>query len=353
MNKTVILLTLSAGLAACSRVPEERGSSPSVLSDVQESSDLHLSREAYLNQLEGFWLGQCIANWTGLVTEMDKIGGAGIHGEFYTRKDWGAPDQPSIWGQGVPSELSATINWVFEDEGSIWGADDDTDIEYLYQHLLYEHQTGLLTPEQIRAGWLKHIYSDENTPFRTRDGDKENYLWVSNQHAHDLMRAGILPPETSSPEKNPHYDMIDAQLTTEVFGLFAPARPDIALKMAYLPIRTTARENAAWASEFYVIMYSLASYEHPAFNRKEKIRWMAEQARKRLPPDSYSAHMYDFVKTEYEAGKPWEEVRDALYQRYQVEQQGGYTITSRNLYGNGCFASGINFAASLVSLFYG
>jgi hypothetical protein len=54
-------------------------------------------------------------------------------------------------------------------------------------------------------------------------------------------------------------DMIDAQLTTEIFGLFAPARTDIALKMAHLPIRTTARENAVWASEFYVAMYSLAS----------------------------------------------------------------------------------------------
>lgn len=31
----------------------------------------------------------------------------------------------------------------------------------------------------------------------------------------------------------------DAQLTTEIFGLFAPARPDVALRMVYLPIRTT------------------------------------------------------------------------------------------------------------------
>lgn len=316
-------------------------------------TSLTLSRTAYVNKLEGFWLGQCIANWTGLVTEMDKVGGEGIHGEFYTRKDWGQPDQPSIWGQGIPSELSSTIDWVFEDEDGIWGADDDTDIEYLYQHLLYEYQTCILTPEQIRAGWLKHIYSDENTPFTNKDGSKENYLWVSNQQAHDLMRKGVLPPETGAPENNPHYDMIDAQLTTEIFGLFAPARPDIALKMAHLPIRTTARENAAWAAEFYVIMYSLASCVNPEFSPKEQILWMAEQARKRLPPDSYSAHMYDFVRAEYEAGKPWEDVRDALHQKYQIEQQGGYDITSRNLYGNGSFASGINFASSMVSLLYG
>ena len=57
--------------------------------------------------------------------------------------------------------------------------------------------------------------------------------------------------------------------------------------------------------------------------------------------------------SQHKAGKPWEKVRDALHQRYQVEQQDGYNITAKNLYCNGCFASGINFAASLVSLFYG
>jgi hypothetical protein len=63
--------------------------------------------------------------------------------------------------------------------------------------------------------------------------------------------------------------------------------------------------------------------------------------------------MYDFVQSRYEAGVPWEQARDEVYQRYQVEQQDGYDITSRELYCNGCFAAGINFAAGLVSLFYG
>ncbi|MGK0357570.1 MAG: hypothetical protein ACJATY_003229, partial [Spirosomataceae bacterium] len=37
-------------------------------------SDTEISRSEYADKLYGFWLGQCIANWTGLVTEMDKIG---------------------------------------------------------------------------------------------------------------------------------------------------------------------------------------------------------------------------------------------------------------------------------------
>ena len=72
-----------------------------------------------------------------------------------------------------------------------------------------------------------------------------------------------------------------------------------------------------------------------------------------VPDDSTTAAMYDFVKNRYEAGAPWEIARDDVYRRYQVEQRDGYDMSSRGLYCNGCFASGINFAASIVSLLYG
>lgn len=318
-------------------------------------NEILISRSQYLDKLYGFWLGQSIANWTGLVTEMDKIGGEGIHGKFYTRDDWGSKDLPSIWGQGVPSALSETIDFVFKDEGEIWTSDDDTDIEYIYQHLMFTHKTSILTAEQIKDGWLKHIYSEEQSPFGLDEkGKKQNFLWVSNQEAHTLMlKKGLLPPATSHPDNNKEYEMIDAQLTTEIFGLFAPTRPDIALKMAHLPIRTTARENAAWAAEFYVVMYSLASYVDDSLPVKEKIQWMANTARQRLPDHSYSAKMFDFVNARYQSGAAWETVRDDLYQKYQVNQEDGYDITAKNMYCNGCFASGINFAASIVSLLYG
>ena len=310
----------------------------------KKASDLVISREAYRDQLYGFWLGECIANWTGLVTEMDKIGNIGDikTGDFYTRKDWGQTDHPSIWGEGIPSSLSPTIDFVLMGQDSIWGADDDTDIEYMYQHLLYTNKATVLSPEQIRDGWIKHMKVEE-----------ENFLWVSNQTAFDLMNKGMLPPATSQPENNENYMMIDAQLTTEIFGFFAPSRPDIAVKMAHLPIRTTASEDAVWISEYYVIMYSLASYVDSDLSMKEKIHWMADQARKRLPEESYSSKMFDFVKSQYDDGATWEAARDSVYQRYQVEQKDGYDITSKNLYCNGCFAAGINYASSIISLLYG
>jgi len=314
---------------------------------------LTISRDDYVDRLEGFWLGQCIANWTGLVTEMDKIGGAGPHGEFYTRDDWGKPDQPNIWSD-TPSPWSATIDWVYERPDGTWGADDDTDIEYIYQHLLLTYGTSVLSGTQIRDGWMRHIYTDADTPFRTGDGQPENFLWVSNQRAYDLMlQEGLTPPATSDPANNEFHDMIDAQLTTEIFGLFAPGRPDVALRMAWLPIRTTAQGEAALAAEFYVVMHSLAPIADGSKPMKEQVYWLAEEARQRTPDDSYTAKMYDFVKSRHAAGVPWEQARDDVYARYQVEQADGYDITSRNMVCNGCFAAGINFAASIVSLLYG
>ncbi len=207
---------------------------------------------------------------------------------------------------------------------------------------VFEIISNILSAKQIRDGWLKHIKPEE-----------ENYLWVSNQKAFDLMKDGVLPPETANPNLNEHFEMIDAQLTTEIFGLFAPTRPDVALKIAHLPIQTTARREAEDISKFYVTMYSLASITDNEKTLNQRISWMSDKAREVLPNSSYSAQMFDYTRKLHKSGIAWEQARDSIYYRYQVNQEDGYDITSKKLYCNGCFAAGINFAASLVSLFYG
>ena len=95
-----------------------------------KGNEIVISRAEYLNKLKGFWLAQCIANWTGLVTENDKIGNIGESktGDFYTRKDWGKKDELNLRG----NSLDRNIDFVFEGKDGMWGADDDTDIEYMY-----------------------------------------------------------------------------------------------------------------------------------------------------------------------------------------------------------------------------
>ena len=279
---------------------------------------LTVSRDAYRDQLAGFWLGGCIANWTGLATE-----NARANPPFFTDEDWGKPR-----GHG-----GKVIDFVLDDDP--WKADDDTDIEYVYQHAMEHFDTHRLNGAQISEAWRKHIALP--------------LLWVSNLAALGQMQNGAEPPETSLPDNNPMWDMIDAQLTTELFGALSPGRPDIALELARLPIRTTAYMHSQWAAEFYVIMHALVPLADPGLSRAEQVWWLAEQARRRLPTGSYITAMYDFVKADFEANPDkddWERTRDRLYEHFQVQGASGYVYKYP-------WDSGINFGASIISLFYG
>ena len=161
-----------------------------------------IDRADYADRLRALWLGECIANWTGIQTE-----GHCPNPPFYDDSDWG------------PGGFGFILN---QDP---WLADDDTDIEYVYSHLLNQHQTHMLGAQQIRDGWMSHI---------------NRMIWVSDEYARGLMDDGYAPPQTGMLALNHLALMIDAQLTTEIFGVFAPGMSDLALQMDDLPIRTTA-----------------------------------------------------------------------------------------------------------------
>ncbi|WP_276391748.1 ADP-ribosylglycohydrolase family protein [Eudoraea chungangensis] len=317
----VLGILLSLPLTSSLVIPNQNWSNSfhkrnTVAAEISTSQDsinfLRINRTEYKDRLQGFWLGSCIANWTGLPTENRRT-----DFPFFTDKDFG------------PGKYDYVLN---EDP---WGADDDTDIEYVYQSAIEKYNNYMLTGDQISEAWQEHI----GLPL----------LWVSNLAALGQMQNGALPPATSLPENNPMWDMIDAQLTTEIFGALAPGRPDIALEIGNLPVRTTAYLHSEWAAEFYIIMYSLVSTVDTSLSRKEQVMWMADQARKRVPDWSYIADMYDYVKNAYFANPDkdnWEKTRDEVVRRYQKTVTSGYHYKYP-------WDAGINFAASIISLFYG
>ena len=68
----------------------------------------------------------------------------------------------------------------------------------------------------------------------------------------------------------------------------------------YLPIRTTAKYDAEWITQFYVVMHSLASVVDANMSLKDQTQWLAEQASTYLPVDSTAAAVYRFVKDHYD-----------------------------------------------------
>lgn len=145
-------LTLISGAAsirqpahADSQIGTQTGCSPIGLASRE------LSRCAYAERLRAMWLGEAIANWTGLTTE-----GVRQDAPFYTDQDWGI-DQDLSW------KMDDMIDFVLQDP---WLADDDTDIEYVYLHLMDQHHSPMLSADQIASGWIAHI---------------NDWIWVSNQ----------------------------------------------------------------------------------------------------------------------------------------------------------------------------
>ena len=182
---------------------------------------------------------------------------------------------------------AARVDFVFQEP---WPADDDTDVEYILLHLMTEYETTLLTPQQFADGW--------DTYFR-----REDFVWISNLTSLRLIRRGALPPATgmgavnaaNDPQEEMSYLMIDAQLTTELCGALAPGMPVYALRICDLPIRNTAASYAAHAAQHFMLLYALAPVVDPALSEREKVIWLATEARKYIPNSSKTADIFDFV----------------------------------------------------------
>lgn len=312
-QKAIVIGLLILMLVACSR-SRNGASSAETLPFEGDALEYH-------NRLRGMWLGSTIANWTGLTTE-------GVRNEppFYTDEEWGT-FQPVRW-----SDEPFEIDFVFQDP---WLADDDTDIEYVYLHLMDRHGTVFLTPEQISTGWQDHI---------------NHHIWVSNQTARSLMKINGQPPVTSMLTVNPDSLAIDAQLTTEVFGAMAPGMPGLALDLADYPIRTTASGYSAHAAQYYVVLYALASQVDPSLEPRDQVIWLVEEARKYIPDSSKSADVVDYVLADY-LNNPdpdnWELTRDRVYDRYH------FRATANGWVYRDWIESTVNFAAGLIALLYG
>ena len=276
-----------------------------------------IDRAEYADRLRGMWLGECIANWTGLRSE-----GKVTQAPFLTDADWGRD-----LGKGP-------LEFVLDQDP--WLSDDDTDVEYVALHRLDELGVSELTGRELADAWLAHMDDD--------------FLWVSNQNALDLMRRGVVPPGTSLPAANRDRLAIDAQLTTELFGALAPGMPREALQMAEIPITTTARSHAAHSAQTFMLLYCLASQADPTLAPREQILWLVAEARRYLPETSKAADIVDVVVADYLANPDpddWERTRDLVYSRYQLnDAANGFRYRT-------WVESSVNFAAGLIALLYG
>jgi len=288
---------------------------------------LETTRDAYAERLRGLWLAENVANWTGLLTESERR-----RAPFYTDEDWGTPQARF----GIEGSAVDTIELNFLDP---WGSDDDTDVEMIYLEAMRSAGSAYLSPEQIRDAWRAHIVPDV-------------YVWVSNRAARRLFQEPVVtcPPSTSLLPANDQSLMIDAQLTTELFGALAPGRPAHALELANLPILTTATGFAAHAAQLHVALYALAPVVDPALPPREQIACLVAGARTLIPDTSKTADVVDAVLAAHAASTDrddWERARDEIARVFQEDAEAhGYRYLE-------WYESSVNLATGLLALLFG
>lgn len=287
--------------------------------------DEQLRRDRYVHNLRGMWLAESIGSATAR-----KLAARRTEPPFLTGRE------------------AANASLELADP---WFSDENTDFEYLYLQAIHERQTGLLTPEALAHAWAEGI-------------DGEKHVSAAQLRVLRLLRKGVSPTVTGLAAVNGGLlagavagnFMRDAQVATEFFGALAPGIPERALRLADLPIRMMAVGSAAHAAQFNVLLYSLAPVVKKSMSGREKVLWLAREARKYLPETSKAAGIFDFVLAGFlrrcpDAGAKgcgeWEDARDALYERYQRDaEKFGFTY-------RGPEESAINFGAGVLALLYG
>lgn len=262
-------------------------------------ADRTIDAEVYFDKLHGMWLGQLIGNLAGRPTE----------GQY-------------AWSQPNPAE---SVPWVLLEE---WPADDDTDLEYLAQHIYLTHGLNP-TSAQVRDEWLVHVPPES--------------VYVANRQARFLMDLGLMPPATGSWQRNVCWAAIDAQITTESVGALAPGCRQWALDHVGALARVTNEGFAVHAAEFYAAMYAAAAFE-------ADVPALIQLGLEAVPQTSRTAAVIQDVIDWHAADvadgtADWRATRQLLYQHYQGSGSLGRYIT--------WIESTINVGATTLALLYG
>jgi ADP-ribosylglycohydrolase len=249
-----------------------------------------LSRERYLDRVQGGWLGQAIGVTLGAPYEF-RIEFPGPELTYYQTLPDGCPDQDDIYVELVSLVAMERRGWD-------------------------------LSPRALAQEWLRYL--------------RPEVLWVANRIAYECFQRGIWPPASGRPPANKRPDSIDAQIEADIWGLIAPGLPDTARWLAERAASLTNSGTGADGARFVATAYSLAFFERDP-------RVLVESALGSIDPGSDYARMVRDVLDWHRETPDWREARRRLDDRYGKDYGGISALLNSGavvialLYGRGDF----------------
>ena len=256
-----------------------------------------MSHDDLIDRLSGFWIGQLLGNYIGFPFENNYVEEAIpiLVDRVYTADYDGEPEL-KINAKDRRGHIPIMVNAL---RGAF--SDDDTDIEFVTLHAVEKY--GLdITYAEITQMWKTHI---------------NDYIWVANREARNLMDRGLVAPDTGRKQNHRHWFQIDPQLVNEIWSAFYPGMTEQAARRALWGARITNDDWGTHPTIAYGAMISAAFFE-------KDVRKLVDIAIHAVPSEGpFAEGIRDVVKWHAE-NEDWRDTRDKIHGKYYAYKKGSY-----------------------------
>ena len=292
-----------------------------------------ISHDELMDKLSGFWIGQLLGNYIGFPFENNYIEEPIpiLIDHVYTADYDGDPELKinSKDRRGHIPIIAQTLKGAF--------SDDDTDIEFVTLHAVEKYGLDITYPE-ITQMWKTHI---------------NDYIWVANREARNLMDQGLVAPDTGRKQNNKHWFQIDPQLVNEIWSAFYPGMTKQAARRALWGARITNDDWGTHPTIAYGAMISAAFFE-------KDVRKLVNIGIEAVPNEGpFAEGIRDVVKW-HAQHDDWRDTRKKIHDKYYAYKKGSYeapvsVVSSLNngltgimatLYGEGDYMKTVGIATS-------
>ena len=256
-----------------------------------------ISHEELIDKISGFWIGQLLGNYIGFPFENNYVEEPipVLVDHVYTADYEGDPELKinDKDRRGYIPIIAHTLKGAF--------SDDDTDIEFVSLHAVEKYGLDITYPE-ITEMWKTHI---------------NDYIWVANREARNLMDKGLIAPDTGRKENNKHWFQIDPQLVNEIWSAFYPGMTKRASERALWGARITNDDWGTHPTIAYGAMISAAFFEKDV----EKLVQIGVEA---VPDEGpFAEGIRDVVKW-HAQNDDWRDTRKLIHDKYYAYKKGSY-----------------------------
>ena len=256
-----------------------------------------ISHEELMDKLSGFWIGQLLGNYFGFPFENKYVDEPVpvLVDRVYTADYEGDPAL-KINNRDRRGYVPIMVNAL---RGAF--SDDDTDIEFITLHAVEKYGLDITYPE-ITQMWKTHI---------------NDFIWVANREARNLMDRGLVAPDTGRKENNKHWFQIDPQLVNEIWSAFYPGMTKHAAERALWGARITNDDWGTHPTIAYGAMISAAFFE-------QDVRKLVDIAIEAIPDEGPFAEGIREVVQWHSQHDDWRDTRQKIHDKYYAYKKGDY-----------------------------